>query len=79
MGLVGSVALPLFNIPLIMRIVHRKSSQDVSLSWVIGVWVCIVLMAPAGLGSTDIVWRTYTIINFFLFSAVVVTVLKYRK
>ena len=78
MALIASIALPLFNIPLILRIVERKSSEDVSLQRVIGVWVCIVLMAPAGLRSPDFIWRTYTVINFLFFSAVMVTVLKYR-
>ena len=78
-GLIGSVVLPLWNIPLMVRIVRRKSSKDVSLAWALGVWVCIVLMGPAGLRSDDVVWKTYTIVNFFLFSAAAFTVWKYRN
>ena len=78
-ALVGSIALPLCNIPLIIKIVRRKSSRDVSLEWAVGVWICLLLMAPAGLISPDFVWKTYTIINFVLFSVVMVTVLVYRK
>ena len=78
-GLIGSIVLPLWNIPLIMRMRERKSSRDVSLSWAVGVWICILLMGPAGLQSSDIVWRVYTVINTIFFTAVVTTVLKYRK
>ena len=78
-GLVAGVALPLFNIPLIMRIVKRKSSEDISLCWALGVWVCFVLMAPSGFQSADIVWRTFSIVNMIMFTMVVIAVLYYRK
>ena len=78
-GLVASVSLPMFNIPLIIKIIRRQSSADLSLSWVIGVWVCCVLMLPAGLMSTDMVWRSFSIINLILFSGVFVVSIKYRK
>ena len=78
-GLLASVALPLWNIPLIIRIVQRKSSTDISLMWVMGVWGCSILMAPAGFLSSDITWRAFTVINLVLFTGVVIAVLKYRK
>ncbi len=78
-ALVTAVILPLFNIPLIARIIKRKSSNDISLSWALGVWICILLMAPSGFRSTDIVWRTFNMMNVVLFSCVAITVLKYRK
>ena len=78
-GLIASIALPLWNIPLMINIVRRKSSSDISMWWVMGVWVCILLMAPSGLKSQDIVWRTFNLMNLVLFTMVVVTVLKYRK
>ncbi len=79
LGLVAAVVLPLWNIPLIIRIIQRGSSQDISLSWALGVWVCIILMAPSGVRSADLVWRTFNIVNLVLFTAVMVTVVKYRK
>ena len=79
MGMIAAVVLPLWNIPLIVRIVRRKSSEDISLAWVLGVWVCNLLMAPAGFASKDTVWRLYNIINLFLFSAVMIFVLIYRR
>ena len=79
MGVVGGVSLPLFNIPLIIRIIKRKSSKDLSLSWAIGVWVCIVLMTPQGLRSADPAFRLYSVVNIIFFSMVVFFVLKYRK
>ena len=76
---IAAVILPLWNIPLILRIIKRRSSEDISLYWVLGVWTCFVLMAPSGLTSSDPVWRIFNIMNLILFSAVVITVLVYRK
>jgi len=78
-GLVSAVVMPLWNIPLIMRIIQRRSSDDISLYWALGVWVCIILMAPSGFMSTSIVWRAFNIVNLVMFSAVVFFVLKYHK
>lgn len=78
-GLIVAIILPFWNIPLIVRMVKRKSSQDISLFWAVGVWVCLILMAPSGFSSTDIVWKVFNIVNLILFSAVAVTVLIYRK
>ena len=78
-GLVASVALPLWNIPLMRKIIRRKSSADISMGWVLGVWTCILLMAPAGLTSSDITWKAFNIVNLILFTGVVVVVIKYRK
>ena len=78
-GLVTAIILPFFNIPLITRIVKRQSSDDISLVWAWGVWICIILMAPSAFRSSDIVFRTFNIINFAFFSAVMFVTLKYRK
>jgi len=78
-ALVAAISLPFFNIPLILRVIKRKSSEDLSLCWVLGVWVCIVLMAPSGFQSEDIVWRIYNYFNVTLFTCVVYITLKYRK
>lgn len=78
LGLVAAVVLPLWNIPLILRIRARRSSKDVSLWWAVGVWVCLAAMCPSGLASPDRVFRLFTIVNFVLFSGVVVCVVRYR-
>ncbi len=78
-GLIAAVVLPLWNIPLIVRIVRRRSSRDISLSWAVGVWVCFLLMAPSGLRSSDPVWRTFNVMNIVLFTGVVAVTLKYRR
>ncbi|MFH1724784.1 MAG: hypothetical protein ABII00_09200 [Elusimicrobiota bacterium] len=78
-ALVAAVILPLWNIPLIARVVRRKSSNDISLLWTLGVWTCLLVMAPAGFRSSDIVWRTFNIGNLVLFTGVVAAVLAYRK
>lgn len=78
LGLLASVALPFFNIPLMLRIVQRRSSEDLSLIWVIGVFSCICLMLPAALQSKDIIFKVFNIFNFILFSGVTALVLYFR-
>ena len=78
-ALIAAVALPLFNIPLIARIIKRKSSKDLSTHWALGVWICFILMAPESLRSPDIVWRAFSIMNILLFTCVLIAVLVYRK
>ena len=78
-GLAAAVAMPFFNIPLILKVIKRKSSKDITLVWVLGVWACIVLMAPSGFTSVDVVWRAFNYVNFVLFTTVMVIVVKYHK
>ena len=77
-GTVSGVALPLFNIPLILKLLKRKSSADFSLSWALGVWVCIVLMTPQALRSADVAFRSYGIVNIIFFSVVTFLVVRYH-
>ena len=51
-GLVAAIIMPLWNIPLIMKIVKRKSSKDISLYWALGF---------------GFVWRVFNIMNFIFF------------
>ena len=78
-GLVAGIVMPLFNIPLIVKIFRRRSSADISMSWVMGVWICALLMAPSGFTSKDMVWRCYNIVNLVLFTGVVIAVWRHRK
>lgn len=78
-ALIAAIILPLWNIPLIVRIIRRKSSRDISIYWALGVWSCLALMAPSAFVSVDLVWRVFSIINLTLFSFVVVSILVYRK
>ncbi len=78
-ALIGAVMLPLWNIPLIIRIIKRKSSEDISIYWAFGVWGCLLLMAPQAFGSSDFVWRVFNIANLTLFSVVLVVVMVYKK
>ena len=75
----AAIILPLFNIPLIMKVIRRGSSQDISLCWVLGVWICILLMAPSGFRSEDVVWRTFNYFNVVLFTMVAAVTVRYRK
>ena len=79
MAMIGAIVLPLWNFPLIMHIVKRKSADDISLPWALGVWVCILLMFPSGMNSADFVWRIYNYINVVCFTLVVAVVLYYRS
>ena len=78
-GMIAGVALPLFNIPMIFHLIKRKSSRDLSLTWVLGVWVCSVLMTPQAVLSQDIAFKAYGIVNIVFFSIVTFFVLKYRS
>ena len=78
-ALVAALMLPLCNIPLIVRVIKRKSSKDISIFWALGVWLCFILMAPDGLRSSDIVWKTFNAVNLVVFTIVVLVILRYRK
>ena len=76
---IAAIILPLWNIPLIVRVIKRRSSNDISLYWALGIWICFLLMAPQAFRSSDPVWRVFNIMNLTLFTAVVVVVLFYHK
>jgi uncharacterized protein with PQ loop repeat len=78
LGMLSGVLMPFFNIPLILRIVKRRSSEDISLAWVIGVWFCVVGMVPASLISSDLVLYTFGIVNVIFFSGVLLAVLYFH-
>ena len=78
-GTAAAVALPFFNIPLILRMIRRKSSEDISVVWVLGVWVCLLLMFPSGILSSDFVFRVFNIVNIVFFTAVAAVTVFYRK
>ena len=79
LALVASVLMPFSNIPLIVKIMQRRSSNDLSLTWLWGVWTCMLLMLPWAFVTKDVVLRVYSFINFVLFSGVVVVVMKFRS
>ena len=78
-GLVAAVTLPFFNIPLIIRIQRRKSADDISLTWVLGAFSCMVLMLPSGLLSAEPVYRAYSMVNIVFFGTVVAQVLRFHR
>lgn len=79
LGAIAGAAMPLFNIPLIMKIHKRKSSKDISIIWCMGVWACILLMTPSSIMSDDFVLKAFGISNVVFFTVVVFFVFKYRK
>ena len=78
LGLIAAVVMPLWNIPLIIRIARRKSSKDISLSWALGILGCMFLMLPSALASPDVIFKAFGIVNAMFFTAVVVQVIRYR-
>lgn len=78
LGLVSSIVLPFFNIPLMMRMIRRRSSQDLSLTWVIGVFLCLLGMLPAGLRSTDLIFKVFAVVNLIFFSGVTFLAVYFR-
>ncbi len=78
LGLIAAVAMPLWNIPLILHIERRRSSSDMSLAWALGVLACILLMLPSALISPDRVFRAFGIANAAFFSLVVIQIVRYR-
>ncbi|MBF0386844.1 MAG: hypothetical protein HQL20_03195 [Candidatus Omnitrophica bacterium] len=79
LALVASVVMPMWNIPLIIKIFRRRSSADLSMYWLWGVWGCMLLMLPWAFLTKDNVLRVFSCVNFVLFSGVAVAVMKFRK
>ena len=78
LGMTSSIALPLFNIPLMARIIRRRSSADLSLIWVLGVFFSLVGMTPAGCQSPDMIFKVFTLINVVLFAGVTFSAVYFR-
>jgi len=78
LGVIAAVALPFWNIPLIITITQRQSSKDISLTWTFGVLGCLVLMLPAALRSPDVIFKIFGIVNLLLFAVVALQVVRYR-
>jgi uncharacterized protein with PQ loop repeat len=79
LALVASVVMPLWNIPLMVKIFRRKSSKDMSVYWAGGVWLCMLLMLPWAFLTRDVVLKVFSFVNFILFSGVAFAVFRYRK
>ena len=79
LGFLGALCMPLCNIPMIARIIQRKSSNDISLAWVFGVEICVIAMVPSSLLSADPVLRIFGITNAFFFSVVTLVVWVYHS
>ncbi|MBI4397497.1 MAG: hypothetical protein HY586_00045 [Candidatus Omnitrophica bacterium] len=78
-AVVAGAVLPIFNIPLIIKLWKRKSAKDFSLVWVLGCWVCILLMAPAAITGEDMAFKVFEIMNLIFFSGVAFLVVKYHR
>ncbi|MBU4343251.1 MAG: hypothetical protein KKG01_06465 [Candidatus Omnitrophica bacterium] len=78
-ALVASLVMPFWNIPLIIRIIKRRSSDDISIYWAVGIWLCLLAMLPSALKSDFIVWKAFAIGNLFMFTIVFLVTLLFHK
>jgi uncharacterized protein with PQ loop repeat len=78
-GLWAAIILPLWDIPLIVRVLQRKSSQDISLVWAVGIWITSVLMAPSAFISGDKLAIGFNTMNVIMLTGVLIVAVKYRK
>ena len=78
-GLWAGVMLPLWDIPLIVQVLRRKSSADISVMWAVGIWLSSVLMAPSAFVSGDKAAMGFNAVNVVMLTIVLIVVLKYRK
>ncbi|MBF0570874.1 MAG: hypothetical protein HQL12_03280 [Candidatus Omnitrophica bacterium] len=78
-GFWAAVILPLWDIPLMLRVVQRKSSQDISMVWAVGIWTTAVLMAPSAFISGDKISIGFNIMNVIMLTGVLIVVIIYRK
>lgn len=79
LGYICSMIVPVFHIPLIMKLVRKKSSQEWSLLSVIGFWIATLGIQPWALMTDD---RALTILNtlsLMFISVELVLVIKYRR
>jgi len=78
-SLIAGILLPFWNIPLIIRVIKRKSSADISLLWGCGIWCCLLAMLPYGLITDEIVLKGFAVTNFILFTITFTIILIYHK
>lgn len=78
-SMIAGILLPFWNIPLIVRVVRRRSSKDISLYWAFGVWFCLLLMLPHGLLTEEVVLTAFTISNFTLFTITALIIIIFHK
>lgn len=77
-GIASAILMPFFNLPLMLRIIRRRSSEDISLVWVVGVWICVMGLLPSSLQSPDRILFAFGVVNAVLFSGVFFSVLYFH-
>jgi len=77
-GTIASFAMPFFNIPMILRLLKRKRSDDFSLVWTGGVTGCIFLMTPKALTSVDLAFKLFGYSNIILFTSMAFLIFYYH-
>jgi uncharacterized protein with PQ loop repeat len=76
----AGIVLPLWDIPLIMHIIRRQSSADISVIWMWGLWGSSVLMAPASwIERSNPAAVAFNIVNVTALTVLLIVVMKYRE
>lgn len=78
-GLWAGAILPLWDIPLMVRIIRRQSSSDISLFWAWGIWLSSVLMAPSSFVVANKIAMVFNIVNVTTLTALLMIVVKYHR
>jgi uncharacterized protein with PQ loop repeat len=78
-GLWAGIMLPLWDIPLIVRVLKRKSASDISVVWAWGIWGSSILMAPSAFVSGDKAAIGFNLTNCITLTIVLIVVLKYQR
>lgn len=78
-GFWAGMILPLWDIPLIVRIIKRKSSADISLGWIWGLWITSVLMTPNAFMVGNHIAIGFNVVNVLMLTILLIVVIKYQK
>lgn len=78
-ALIIGIILPFFNIPLIYRITKRRSAEDVSLVWSLGILVCFILMQPHAVIGGEKIFALFNTINIFFLIIMNIQILRFHK
>ncbi|MEI7998177.1 MAG: hypothetical protein WCH62_01545 [Candidatus Omnitrophota bacterium] len=78
-GFWAGVMLHLWDIPLIVRVIRRKSAEDISLYWIWGLWLSSVLMSPSCFIIGNKIAMAFNIVNVTTLTVVLFVVIKYHK
>ncbi len=78
LGTASSMVVPLFHIPLILKLYKKKSSQEWSVISVCGFWISTLGIQPWAMMTSDKALTILNSLSLLFISVEVVLVLRYR-